>query len=112
MLDGVQESVGVIKIGLELFVSKGPAVIRMVQKYRKPVFLDLKVLDVAETVQRTTARVADMEVSFLTVHAERKAAGGFREGTDRQSWDENSGGDGVDECRACGFSEMGIRRGH
>ena len=73
MLDHVQESVGVIKIGLELFASEGPAVVRMVRQYGKPVFLDLKVLDIAETVQRTTARVADMGVSFLTVHAERKA---------------------------------------
>ena len=73
MLDRVQESVGVIKIGLELFASEGPAIVRMVRKYGKPVFLDLKVLDIAETVQRTTARVADMGVSFLTVHAERKA---------------------------------------
>ncbi|MYA29313.1 MAG: orotidine-5'-phosphate decarboxylase [Nitrospira sp. SB0672_bin_25] len=73
MLDRVQETVGVIKIGLELFTSEGPAVVRMVQRYGKPVFLDLKVLDIAETVQRTTARVADMGVSFLTVHAGRKA---------------------------------------
>lgn len=73
MLDRVQGVVGVIKIGLELFVSAGPAVVRMVRQYRKPVFLDLKLLDIAETVQRTTARVADMGVSFLTVHAQRKA---------------------------------------
>lgn len=73
MLDHVQETVGVIKIGLELFTSEGPAVVRMVQRYGKPVFLDLKVLDIAETVQRTVARVADMGVSFLTVHADRKA---------------------------------------
>ena len=73
MLDCVQETVGVIKIGLELFTSEGPAVVRMVQRYGKPVFLDLKVLDIAETVQRTVARVADMGVSFLTVHADRKA---------------------------------------
>lgn len=73
ILDHVQESVGVIKIGLELFASEGPAVVRMVRQYGKPVFLDLKILDIAETVQRTTARVADMGVSFLTVHAGRKA---------------------------------------
>ena len=73
MLDRVRESVGVIKVGLELFASEGPAIVRMVRRYGKPVFLDLKVLDIAETVQRTTARVADMGVSFLTVHAERKA---------------------------------------
>ena len=80
MLDCVQETVGVIKIGLELFTSEGPAIVRMVQKYGKPVFLDLKVLDIAETVQRTVARVADMGVSFLTVHGERKALAAAVEG--------------------------------
>ena len=73
VLDAVHESVGVIKVGLELFASEGPAVIRMVRQCGKPVFLDLKLLDIGETVQRTTARVAEMGVSFLTVHAQRKA---------------------------------------
>ncbi len=73
VLDAVHESVGVIKVGLELFASEGPAVIRLVRQFGKPVFLDLKLLDIAETVQRTTARVAEMGVSFLTVHAQRKA---------------------------------------
>ena len=73
VLDVVHEAVGVIKVGLELFASEGPAVIRMVRQFGKPVFLDLKLLDIAETVQRTTARVAEMGVSFLTVHAQRKA---------------------------------------
>ncbi len=73
VLEQVRESVGVIKIGLELFASEGPAVVRMARTFGKPVFLDLKILDIAETVQRTTARVAEMGVSFLTVHAQRKA---------------------------------------
>jgi orotidine-5'-phosphate decarboxylase len=37
------------------------------------VFLDLKFLDIEETVRRATARVASMGVDFLTVHANRKA---------------------------------------
>jgi orotidine-5'-phosphate decarboxylase len=37
------------------------------------VFLDLKFLDIEETVRRATARVAAMGVDFLTVHANRKA---------------------------------------
>jgi orotidine-5'-phosphate decarboxylase len=37
------------------------------------VFLDLKFLDIEETVRRATARVAAMGVDFLTIHANRKA---------------------------------------
>lgn len=69
----VHESVGVIKVGLELFAGEGPAAVRMARQFGKPVFLDLKILDIAETVQRTVERVAEMGVAFLTVHAHRKA---------------------------------------
>ncbi|MDD9858832.1 MAG: orotidine-5'-phosphate decarboxylase [Nitrospira sp.] len=82
VLEAVHESVGIIKVGLELFASEGPAVIRLVRQFGKPVFLDLKVLDIAETVQRTTARVAEMGVSFLTVHAQRKALAAAVQGRD------------------------------
>jgi orotidine-5'-phosphate decarboxylase len=37
------------------------------------VFLDLKFLDIEETVRRATTVVAEMGVEFLTVHANRKA---------------------------------------
>jgi orotidine-5'-phosphate decarboxylase len=36
---------------------------------KKQVFLDLKLYDIPETVKRATARVAEMGVRFLTVHA-------------------------------------------
>ena len=36
-------------------------------------FLDLKFLDIEETVRRATERVASMGVEFLTIHANRKA---------------------------------------
>lgn len=72
VLDRVHSAVGVIKIGLELFTREGPAIIRMAQDRGNPVFLDLKILDIDETVQRTTAQVAELGVSFITVHAHRK----------------------------------------
>lgn len=72
LLDQLQDSVSVVKIGLELFTSAGPAVVKMVQDRGKQVFLDLKFFDIDETVKRATARVADLGVKFLTVHAHRK----------------------------------------
>jgi len=72
LLDQLHDSVRVVKIGLELFTSVGPAVVKLAQDRGKQVFLDLKFFDIDETVKRATARVADLGVQFLTVHAHRK----------------------------------------
>ena len=72
LLDRLGDSVRIIKIGLELFTSAGPAVVKLAQNHGKQVFLDLKFFDINETVKRATARVADLGVQFLTVHAHRK----------------------------------------
>jgi len=61
------------KIGLELFTAAGPEMVQRLLKRGKRVFLDLKFLDIEETVRRATERVASMGVEFLTIHANRKA---------------------------------------
>lgn len=66
-LDGL---VGVFKIGLELFINHGPVVIETVRKNSSAkIFLDLKLHDISATVGRAMARVADLGVDFVTVHA-------------------------------------------
>ncbi len=61
--------VGMFKIGLELFVRGGPAIVAHVRsKSGAPVFLDLKLHDIPETVRRTTAGMAELGVAFATVH--------------------------------------------
>jgi orotidine-5'-phosphate decarboxylase len=72
LLDQLHDSVQIVKIGLELFTSAGPAIVKLAQERRKQVFLDLKFFDIDETVKRATARSADLGVQFLTVHAHRK----------------------------------------
>lgn len=72
LLDQLQDSVRVVKIGLELFTGVGPAIVRLAQDRGYRVFLDLKFFDIGETVKRATALVADLGVQFLTVHAHRK----------------------------------------
>ena len=72
LLDRLQDSVRIVKIGLELFTSAGPDVVKLAQNHGKQVFLDLKYFDINETVKRATARAADLGVQFLTVHAHRK----------------------------------------
>lgn len=60
---------GVLKVGLELFVAHGPAVVAAVSKVGCDVFLDLKLHDIPETVGRSVARARDLGVKYLTVHA-------------------------------------------
>ena len=61
--------VGMFKVGLELFIQAGPAVISMIRKESNAaVFLDLKLHDIPATVERAMARIADYDVDFATVH--------------------------------------------
>jgi orotidine-5'-phosphate decarboxylase len=65
----VRESAGVLKIGLELFVREGPAATRLGSELGCEVFLDLKLHDIPETVERAVASAAELGVRYLTVHA-------------------------------------------
>jgi orotidine-5'-phosphate decarboxylase len=73
LLARVGDGVRFVKIGLELYSASGPDVVHRMLARGKHVFLDLKFLDIEETVRRATARVAELGVEFLTVHANRKA---------------------------------------
>jgi orotidine-5'-phosphate decarboxylase len=80
LLDAVEGAVSFVKIGLELYTAAGPEIIRRAVARGKRVFLDLKFLDIEETVRRATAQVAQMGVEFLTIHANRKALEAALEG--------------------------------
>jgi orotidine-5'-phosphate decarboxylase len=73
LLDRLQGHISFVKVGLELYTAAGPDMVKRVIERGMRVFLDLKFLDIEETVRRATARVASMGVDFLTVHANRKA---------------------------------------
>jgi len=64
-----RESVGVLKVGLELFVREGPPAVLLGRELGCDVFLDLKLHDIPETVERAVASAAELGVRFLTVHA-------------------------------------------
>ncbi len=62
-------SVGLFKVGLELFIRSGPEIIEFIHKESAArVFLDLKLHDIPATVGRAMARIADLGVAFATVH--------------------------------------------
>lgn len=70
----VKSAIGMVKVGLELFVEAGPEATRVGAEVGLPVFLDLKLHDIPETVDRAVARAADLGVRYLTVHAQGGAA--------------------------------------
>jgi orotidine-5'-phosphate decarboxylase len=65
----VAHAVGVLKIGLELFVSEGPRAVALGSQLGCDVFLDLKLHDIPETVERAVAAAAGRGVRYLTIHA-------------------------------------------
>jgi len=65
----VAHAAGVLKVGLELFVSEGPRAVALGQKLGCDVFLDLKLHDIPETVERAVAAAAAHGVRYLTLHA-------------------------------------------
>jgi orotidine-5'-phosphate decarboxylase len=65
----VAPAIGMIKVGLELFVNAGPSVVALGKDVGLPVFLDLKLHDIPETVERAVAQAANLGARLVTVHA-------------------------------------------
>jgi orotidine-5'-phosphate decarboxylase len=63
------DTVSFYKIGYELVMAGGLPFAADLVRAGKRVFLDLKLHDIGNTVARATERVADLGVTFLTVHA-------------------------------------------
>ena len=69
LAERVGPEVGLIKVGLELFVAEGAPAVALGRQVGLPVFLDLKLHDIPETVERAVARAAALGAKWLTVHA-------------------------------------------
>jgi len=65
----LKDHVGAFKIGFELFVSEGPAVVEAVKRLGGRVFLDLKFHDIPNTVAKASRASVRMGVDFFDVHA-------------------------------------------
>ena len=57
------------KVGLELFVSSGPAILNALKQRQKRIFLDLKFHDIPNTVAGACRSAARYDVDLLTIHA-------------------------------------------
>jgi orotidine-5'-phosphate decarboxylase len=69
LIAALSDEVGCFKIGLELFITAGPAIIEKIHQAGGRVFLDLKLHDIPATVRRAAAAAARHGVDMLTVHA-------------------------------------------
>ncbi len=63
------ESAAFYKIGMELAYGGGLPLVTELAAAGKQIFLDLKLHDIPNTVERATARAAKLGARFLTVHA-------------------------------------------
>ena len=63
-----------VKVGMELFYAEGPAIVRWLKEQGHDVFLDLKLHDIPNTVEKAMTNLAKLGVAITNVHA----AGGVR----------------------------------
>ncbi|HRD77236.1 MAG TPA: orotidine-5'-phosphate decarboxylase [Hyphomicrobiaceae bacterium] len=76
LVDTLGDSVGGLKIGLELVMGGGLKLAEELAREGRRVFLDMKLLDIPNTVEGAAANAAEAGVAYLTVH-----------GTDRKTLD-------------------------
>ncbi len=69
LIAALGDAVSFYKVGLELFTSEGPAVVRELTGRGKRVFLDLKLHDIPTTAAGAARAAGRLGVEFLTVHA-------------------------------------------
>ncbi len=68
-VEALGDRVAFYKVGMELVYAGGLPFAQELIKAGKQVFIDLKLHDIPETVQRATAQIAGLGATFLTVHA-------------------------------------------
>ncbi|MDQ8698934.1 orotidine-5'-phosphate decarboxylase [Hyphomicrobium sp. LHD-15] len=62
------DTVSFYKVGLELLFAGGLDLARDLRRQGKRVFLDMKLLDIGNTVERAVANATELDITFLTVH--------------------------------------------
>jgi orotidine-5'-phosphate decarboxylase len=71
LVESLAPYVGLFKVGLELFVKEGPALLSSIKAWGAArIFLDLKLHDIPRTVERARRSASRLPVDFLSVHCE------------------------------------------
>src|SRR3990172_11815480 len=69
LVSELKHSVGVFKVGHQLFTAYGPDIVRRITGMGGRVFLDLKYHDIPNTVAKAAAEAVKLGVSMFNVHA-------------------------------------------
>ena len=68
-LERFKEEKPFVKIGMELFYSEGPEMVRQIKKRGHRIFLDLKLHDIPNTVQKAMKALSGLDVDICNLHA-------------------------------------------
>ena len=68
-LDRFTEEKPYVKIGMELFYSAGPDIVREIKKRGHKIFLDLKLHDIPNTVKKSMTVLSGLDVDMCNLHA-------------------------------------------
>jgi orotidine-5'-phosphate decarboxylase len=68
-LDQFTQEKPFLKIGMELFYSEGPDIVREIKKRGHKIFLDLKLHDIPNTVKKAMTSLSKLDVDMCNVHA-------------------------------------------
>ena len=58
-----------VKIGMELYYSEGPSIVKEIKKRGHKIFLDLKLHDIPNTVKKSMAVLSRLDVDMTNLHA-------------------------------------------
>lgn len=67
-----------VKIGMELFYAEGPSIIKEIKKRGHRIFLDLKLHDIPNTVEKAMKVLSGLDIDMTNLHA--AGAGAMMEG--------------------------------
>lgn len=68
LVERIGDAATAYKLGLELLFGGALGLIDDLRRSRRSIFLDMKLLDIPNTVERATANIAELGVDYLTVH--------------------------------------------
>jgi len=68
LINSVKPSIGAVKLGLEFFISQGRQGVRKIAENDVDIFLDLKLHDIPNTVNKAVKEVAKLNCWMTTIH--------------------------------------------
>ena len=68
IINEISPHIGGIKLGLEFFTSCGVKGIEKISKYELPLFIDLKLYDIPNTVKKSLQNILSYNPTYTTLH--------------------------------------------